>query len=171
MSSPFTAFRLGVAANGFRSTGAPRPADGRRMRRQVSWLAVRRGHPAFPVSQWLSRGHPLPAHSCGGSRGIEDRKIPRTPFPFAFPWGNRRRCETRSMEGFRQLGFVAGIDFADVARQICPRGGSPSRDQKRIRCGLDGANAGAAPATVNGEFAIDTAPLGYREGRAADGEP
>ncbi len=47
----------------------------------------------------------------------------------------------------------------------------PHGDRKGTRCGLDEANAGAAPATVNGEFAIHAAPLGNREGRVADAEP
>lgn len=48
----------------------PVRAERRRWRWQVSWLAGRRLHPAFPVSQWLCGGHRLTAYSCGNSQGF-----------------------------------------------------------------------------------------------------
>ncbi len=56
-----------------------------RSQQQVSWLAVRCGHSAFPVSQWPMVERPLAVHSCGGSRVAGTRTLGwRVPVPIPF---------------------------------------------------------------------------------------
>ena len=73
-----------VATTGVRSTARPAQMMGDWCR-QVSWLAAHAHHLLLPAGfPAVALGVMLAAHSCGGSRGLEET-TPRTAFPFPAP--------------------------------------------------------------------------------------
>jgi hypothetical protein len=63
----------------FRATDFPRSMASDAWCRQVSWLADRRGEPAFPASRQWHMDPPLVAYSCGYSQGLHGRSCALFP--------------------------------------------------------------------------------------------